>query len=109
MNVRYGKRRQIRFTDKSHPLQGILSVLFGVLAWADMITLCLVSGSSKGHAGIFAGILGILALILGVIGFVLAMKCYRKEDIYMVTPMLGTLLNVLIILACVIIYVLGAL
>ena len=74
-----------------------------------MITLCLVSGSSKGHAGIFAGILGILALILGVIGFVLAMKCYRKEDIYMVTPMLGTLLNVLIILACVIIYVLGAL
>lgn len=107
MQIRFGSRRKIQFTDKTHPAGGIVSVVIGVMALAALVTLCLVSSSVKGNAGFLFGIYGLLVLVAGIVGFVMAARCYKKDEIYMVTPAVGTVLNVTIILFCILIYVLG--
>lgn len=107
MQIRFGSRKKIQFTDKVHPVSGIMSVIIGVLSLAALVTLCLISSSEKGNAGFLFGVYGLLVLVAGVIGFIMAAKCYKREEIYMATPAVGTVLNVLIILICILIYVLG--
>lgn len=108
MQIRFGNRRRIQFTDKTHPVTGIISVIIGILSLLSLLALFLFSSSVKGNSGITAGFLGILVLAASVIGFVMAAKCYKKEDIYMATPAAGTVLNGLLIVACMILYVMGA-
>lgn len=86
---------------------GIISVLIGVAVWIALITLCMISYSAKGTSGIAVGAVGILVLAAAVVGFLFASKCYKKEDIYMLTPATGSFLNGLMILTCVILYVIG--
>ena len=81
MQIRIGKRRKIQFTDKKHPLQGILSALLAALSFAMMIILFVCSGMEKGNGGIMYGYLGILNLLLSVTGFVLSLRCLKREDI----------------------------
>ncbi|MBO5488977.1 MAG: hypothetical protein J5972_03625 [Eubacterium sp.] len=109
MIFRFGKRRRIRFSDKTHPAMGIASVIIGVISLVAMIVLFIVSGSRKGQADLGIGIWGLLILIAAIVGFVLAMRCYKKEDIYMGTPRTGSVLNGLVVLVCVGLYVMGAL
>ena len=40
--------------------------------------------------------------------FVMAIKCFKKEDIYMVTPTLGAVLNGIMVISCMLLYVMGA-
>ena len=87
---------------------GILSLLIGVAVWLSMIALCLYSYAAGGSAGIVLGVLGILTFAAAIVGFVFAVKCYKKEDIYVITPVIGCALNSTMIIICVILYVLGA-
>ena len=100
MQIRFGKRRRIRFTDKTHPAAGILSVVMG--------TVVMISGAAGGKSGLVLGVAGLLDLVFSAVGFWLAMRCYKKEDIYMTTPAAGTVLNGLLVLGLVILYVIGA-
>ena len=50
MEVRFGNRKRIRFSDKKHPKHGIISVVLGVLSIIILLTLCIVSGHAKGRA-----------------------------------------------------------
>lgn len=107
MQVRFGSRKKIQFTDKTHPVGGILSVVIASLSLAGLVALCLVSSSAKGNSGILSGVFGLLLLLAGIIGFVLAAKCYKKDDIYMATPALGTVMNGVLILFCLLLYIMG--
>ena len=49
MEVRFGNRKRIRFSDKKHPKHGIISVVLGVLSIIILLTLCIVSGHAKGR------------------------------------------------------------
>lgn len=108
MQIRFGSRKKIQFTDKTHPVSGIFSVIIGVAALAGLVTLCLLSGSAKGNSGMVVGVFGLVVLAASVIGFILAAKCYKKDEIYMATPAIGTVVNGLLILICVLLYVIGA-
>ena len=108
MQIRFGSRRKFRFSDRKHPIAGIISVIIGFAALVSLVILFLISSSLKGHMGMVAGFLGMFVMIASVVGFILAAKCYKKEDIYMVTPAIGTVLNGLLIVACMIVYVMGA-
>ena len=109
MQIRIGKRRKIQFTDKKHPLQGILSALLAALSFAMMIILFVCSGMEKGNGGIMYGYLGILNLLLSVTGFVLSLRCLKREDIYVTTPTIGSVFNGVIILIYLLLYCMGAL
>lgn len=108
MEVRFGKRKRIRFSDKSHPPRGIVSVGLGVLTCAILLILCIVSGKAKGNAGIGIGFAGIGALGMSIAGFILAVRCSREEDIYMVTPAVGSVLNGVLTLILMMLFIKGA-
>lgn len=108
MQVRFGSRKKIQFTDKIHPAGGIVSVVIGGLAVVALVSLFLLSSSEKGNSGFLAGVFGLLVLVASIAGFIMAAKCYKREDVYMVTPAVGTVLNITIILFCIILYVIGA-
>lgn len=108
MQVRFGKRKRIQFTDRSHPTMGIASVLLGVVALAMLIILCIVSGEAKGNSGIFIGVLGMISMMISIVGFIMAIKCYRKEDIYMVTPTIGSVMNGMLVVIFLLLFFIGA-
>lgn len=108
MQIRFGRRKKIQFTDRSHPMQGIISTMVGVISVAFLCVLFVLSCRAKGNAGLFIGILGMLDLAVSVFGFILSLKCFQKEDIYMITPTLGAVLNGMMIISCMLLYVMGA-
>ena len=108
MHIRFGKRGRIRFTDKSHPVQGIISTLIGMGAVVLLCVLFILSSKAKGNSGLYMGILGMFDLAISITGFVMAIKCFKKEDIYMVTPTLGAVLNGIMVISCMLLYVMGA-
>ncbi len=108
MQVQFGKKNRIVFTDKKHPFKGILSVVFGVASLIILFVLCLISARAKGNSGIGIGVVGIFVLILSVVGFVMAIRTYKEEDIYKVTPAIGSVLNGILTLVLMILFFLGA-
>jgi hypothetical protein len=108
LQIRFGSRKKIRFTDKTHPAQGIAAALIGVCSLVFLNVLFMLSSKAQGNAGLFIGVLGMLDLAVSIVGFVLALKCYKKEDIYMLTPALGAVLNGLMIICCMLLYVVGS-
>ena len=108
MKIRIGSRRNIQFTDKTHPMMGILSLIIGIAALGVLITLFFISSSVRGNSGMSAGVLGILVMIASIAGFILAVRCYKKEDIYMTIPAIASVLNGVLIIACLMLYVLGS-
>ena len=108
MKIRFGSHKSIQFTDKTHPVMGILSLLIGLAALTGLITLFFLSSSVKGNSGMYAGVGGIFVLLASIVGFILAVRCYKKEDIYMTTPAVGSVLNGVLIVICLMLYVLGS-
>jgi hypothetical protein len=108
LQIRFGRRKRIQFTDKTHPAQGIAAALVGVASVIFLGVLFMLSSRQKGNAGLFVGVLGMLDLAISIAGFVMAVKCYKKEDIYMITPTIGAVLNGLMIISCMLLYVIGS-
>lgn len=108
MQIRFGKRRRIRFTDKTHPVQGIVSSLIGIGTVALICVLFILSSRAKGNAGLLVGVLGMFNMAVSAVGFVMAVKCFKKEDIYVVTPTIGAVLNGIMLIFCMLLYVMGA-
>jgi hypothetical protein len=108
MQVRFGKRKKIQFSDKTHPTRGIVSVVLGILALLFLILLCVLSCREGGDAGIGVGFAGLGVFAMSVAGFILALRCYREEDIYMITPTAGSILNGLLTLVFMVLFFIGA-
>ncbi len=105
-----GRRRskqKIQFSNRTHPRSGILSLTMGALAFLLLLILCLVSGANRGETGGWVGVAGIWILVLAIIGFVLALRSYRMEDIYLITPILGSVFNGVVVVAMMLLYVVG--
>lgn len=107
MQIRFGRRKRIRFSDRTHPLAGIISTCIGVVTVIVLFILCVVAGNAKGNAGIAVGVVGMLSLIASIVGFVMATRCYRKEDIYMSLPTIGSILNGLIAIVYLLLFCIG--
>lgn len=107
MQIRFGNRKRIQFTDKKHPVMGIVSMGIAVIAWILMVVLFYFSSAAKGAAGIVIGFAGVLVLATSAFGFVMAIRCYKKEDIYMTAPTVGAILNGVLVVLCLLLYVMG--
>lgn len=107
MQIRFGNRKRIQFTDKKHPVMGIVSTGIAIVAWILLIVLFFLSSTAKGTAGIAIGFAGVLVLATSAFGFVMAIRSYKKEDIYMITPTVGAILNGVLVVLCLLLYVMG--
>lgn len=108
MQVRYGKRKRIQFTDRSHPTMGVVSVVLGLGALVALIALFIVSSRAKGNSGLTIGVMGMMAMTMSIAGFVMSVKCYRQEDIYRVLPTIGSVLNGILIIIFLLLFFIGA-
>ncbi|MCR4605388.1 MAG: DUF6142 family protein [Eubacterium sp.] len=101
-------KQKIQFSSRSHPAEGVTSLIVGAISLVFLLFLCIFSWSERGQAGLWVGFVGILVLFLSIFGFVLAIKGYRKEDIYMITPITGAVSNGVILVVMMLLYVFGA-
>ncbi len=105
--ARRRNRQKIQFSSRMHPKSGILSVVLGAFSLLALLFLFLESGANRGNPGTWVGVAGFWILILSVVGFVIATKSYRMEDIHMITPRLGSILNGVVMVSMIVLYVVG--
>lgn len=99
------KRDSYSFSDKVHPIQGIVSVGIAALLFIGMILLFLLSSKHPGM--LVTGLAGIFVFFGSIAGEVLGIMGIRKEDIHYRFPIMGILMNGFIIVICVALYVAG--
>lgn len=104
--IRIGKRRDAyRFTDKVHPKEGIISVIISAVLLLGFCALFIIT--SKQQGGLLVGVLGILIFFCSIIGLWFAIKAMRKEDIKYQFPIIGMILNGIVLIICVSLYFIG--
>lgn len=92
-------KKSYNFSDKTHPRDGKLAMVMGIITVAVLLFLTGWSIYYKGHSGILAGLLGIIDMIVAFVGVVFAIAGLSKEDSLYLFPRIGLLLNGLVLLA----------
>lgn len=105
--IKKSEHSTVKFTGRSHPTKGIVSVVLVVLSLLLMLTMIILSALAGGQGEWYLGLGGLAALALAVTGFVLAIRCFRMDDIYYSTPMTGAILGGLLMLGELGFYVVG--
>lgn len=104
--IRIGKRRDAyQFSDKVHPLEGIFSFVIGIVLIVAFLVLFYLT--SKQPGSILVGALGFLIFFCSIFGLWLAGKGMKKEDIMLRYPILGMVLNGIVLLISVSLYFIG--
>lgn len=101
------KKRRLKFTDKKHSRQGILSSCFGAGAFLVLAGTFAASYMQSGQAGKSIAVLGLLAFLLACVGSYYGIRGMKEEEVYRLFPCLGCVLNGLLLAGFVLIYVLG--
>lgn len=101
------KKDEFKFSDKYHPVQGIVGVVLAILVLITSCVLFYISSTSSGNAGVWIGLIGVLLLIINIIGFVLSVRGFRKQDIYYHFPIAGILLNGFLFVVFLLLYIVG--
>lgn len=107
--VKKARSGKYKFSVRTHPIQGIISFGFGIVSLFAFIILCVLSGNAKGTSGLMAGVVGVLSMLISIVGFVLAMIALRKRDIHYRFPVIGGILNGILMIVYLTLYVSGIL
>ena len=99
----------IYFSGRRHTRRGIASAIMGLIAVVSFNIVSIVSASYKGNAGMIVGIIGFLILILALLGFIRSVKAFKERDIFYRFPIIGAVLNGLMIIILFILYILALL
>jgi hypothetical protein len=97
----------IHFSGRRHTKTGIFATVIGAVVVIGFSVISFISGLNKGKGGIVLGLIGIFLFITAIAGFVLAYKSFKKKDIFYHFPIIGALLNGLMIIILLIIYIMG--
>lgn len=104
--IRLKKRKTAyTFTDKTHPKEGILSVIVGSVLLISFLVLFLVTSRKQG--GLFIGVLGLGIFFGSIAGIWLSVKAMKKEDILYRFPIIGIVINGIVLLISVSLYFIG--
>ncbi|MFA9463349.1 MAG: DUF6142 family protein [Velocimicrobium sp.] len=102
------KRKGYKFSDKVHPIKGILSFAFAVISIIIFIITSYIAYKSKGNAGILVGLAGVIALLLTISGVILSIVALREKEIHYQFPICGGILCAFLLIGYMIMYTLGA-
>lgn len=106
--ARKARSGKYKFSDKVHPIEGIVSFGMGIISVVLLGNSIIASEKAQGQGGIWIGFIGILALLVSVIGFILALCSMRKREIHYRFPIMGGTMNGVIMLVLLVLYVMGA-
>ena len=100
------KRRYI-FTDKHHSTEAICSIILGVISLFGIVAVIYLSFSKAGGTTPGYGLTGFLAVFFSMIGLILGLLSFRRYDCFRVLCILGTALNLLVLLGTGFLFSLG--
>ena len=101
------RRRGYKFTNKRHTKLGLFSSCIGLFVLLLLGGLFYLSYRQKGNADAFMGVLGFAGLLTSAAGLYLGVKSLREEDRLYFFSYGGSILNGLLLIACIMLYVLG--
>ena len=101
------KKEVVKFSDRTHSIKGLISVLMGVIVLLAFITISILSSLSGGNGGLILGAIGMLLFVMSVIGFVLGIKSCMEKEIYYMAPVTGMVLNGFLSVIFFILYMVG--
>ena len=101
------KKRKIKFTDKKHSRNGILSTILGAVSAGLLFCLLAAAYLTSGQAGKAVAVLGLLAFFVACAGAWYGVLGRRDEDSYRLFPDLGIGINGLLLVGFVMIYIMG--
>jgi hypothetical protein len=97
----------IRFSGRKHSATGIWSAITGILAVLGFAAISSVSGAMGGKGGIILGFSGVFLLLLAAFGFYLSCKAFKQRDVFYRFPVIGGILNGVMIIVFIVIYIYG--
>lgn len=104
--IRLKKRKTAyTFSDKTHPKEGILSVILGFILLISFLILFLITSRKQG--GLLIGGLGLCIFFCSIAGIWLSVKAMKKEDILYRFPVIGIIINGIVLLISVSLYFIG--
>lgn len=101
------KRKNYIFTNKKHSEKAIMATILGIISIVSMIIVIYLTYLKNGEATVGYGMTGVLATIFSLIGLCLGLVTIREKENYKLFPILGTVLNVLVLLGMAFILYLG--
>ncbi|KAB1441012.1 DUF6142 family protein [Candidatus Galacturonibacter soehngenii] len=101
------RKKYIKFTDKSHAVNGVVSTILGSISIIFMLALVMFSYMYKGEAGIYIGSIGLMAFIIALVGLGKGIKSFQERERYYLFSKIGSILNAIIITLWIAIYVIG--
>ncbi|NLC17989.1 MAG: hypothetical protein GX757_02005 [Clostridiales bacterium] len=100
-------KKTIHFSGRRHTKTGIAATIIGVAVIAGFLTISMISGLNKGNGSFILGLIGLFLFFVAILGFVLAYKAFKKKDIFYRFPIIGVVLNGLMIIVLFVIYLMG--
>lgn len=101
------RKKSIKFTDKSHAVNGVVSTILASISIILMLSLVVLSYMNKGEAGIYIGSIGLIAFIIAIVGLVKGIKSFHERERYYLFSKIGSILNAIITTLWIAIYVIG--
>lgn len=101
------RSRKYKFSDKKHPVEGIVSFAMGIIAMLLTLAAIILSEQAKGQGGMLIGTLGMAAMLFSLAGAVLAVYCFKKKEIHYRFPVFGVVLNSILLLFLLALYGMG--
>lgn len=100
-------RTNYKFTNKKHPMRGLISSILGILSASSIILAIHLTVLRKGSALHQYGTVGLLTTIFSLVGLGFGIAATMEKDVYRFFPILGLLLNILSIVSLAIILYVG--
>ena len=89
------KKKNYMFTNKKHPIKGIMSVILGIISLASLGLAVYQTYEARGEANGSMGVVGFVATCFFIIGLVLGFLAKRETDRFGFFVYLGIALNFL--------------
>ena len=100
-------KKSVMFTRKKHPRAAIAGTAMAVLSGICFAVMIGISAGRSGEAGIYVGAVGVAALLMSIVGLVISIKSFLKEDVFYLFPIIGTVLNVAVVIVMMVTYGMG--
>lgn len=88
-------KKSYMFTNKNHPLKGIMATILGILSIITLATAVYLSYAQGGVSSARYGAAALLAVVFMITGIGLSAYCLIERDNFKLFPILGILLNVM--------------
>lgn len=91
------KRKGFIFTNKKHSQRAIMSAILGMISIIALIVVVTISSKNGGEAPAGFGFTGVLAFAFSAVGLGLGIVTVRNKEYYRLFPVLGTVLNLVVL------------